>query len=179
MFYMTMLPFFRATKKTSFPPQFSRNQFIPQAFDFRHTIHTLTIYIVELNRTIDLLNNQTPDGQHRTTNSKSFLFVKQKNEGLLEQIYATMVEIISLCFQLPAVSQPISLGELSFSLTNASLKQIFKKSGIGGGVTYCFCKIKVSKFPWLELFQSILFCAGILVDILIEFLRAFCLLYNF
>ena len=141
MFYMTMLPFFRATKKTSFPPQFFRNQFIPQAFDFRHTIHTLTIYIVELNRTIDLLNNQTSDGQHRTTNSKSFLFVKQRNEELFEQIYATMVEIISLCFQLPAVSQPISLGELSFSLTNASLKQILKKSGIGEGVPYCFCKI--------------------------------------
>ena len=61
MFNMTMLPFFRATKKTSFPPQFSRNQFIQQAFDFRHTINTLTIYSVELNRTIDPLNNQTTD----------------------------------------------------------------------------------------------------------------------
>ena len=46
-------------------------------------------------------------------------------------------------------------------------------------MTYCFCKIKVSKFPWFELFQSILFCAGSLVDVLIEFLRAFCLLYSF
>ena len=130
----------RLFRVTSFPPQFSRNLFIQQAYDFRHTINTLTIYSVKLNRTIDSLNNQTTDGQHKTANSKSFLFAKQRNEELLEQIYAAMVEIISLCFQLPAVSQPISLGELSFSLTNA--KQIFKKSGIGGGVQYCFCRIK-------------------------------------
>ena len=39
----------------------------------------------------------------------------------------------------------------------------------------------VSKCPWFELFQNIniLFCAGSLVDILFEFLRAFCLLRIF
>ena len=40
---------------------------------------------------------------------------------------------------------------------------------------------KVSKCPWFELFQNIniLFCAGSLVVILFEFLRAFCLLRIF
>ena len=169
MFNMTMLPFIMATKKTFqsdvFPSAVLSKSIHTTSYDFRHTINTLTIYSVKLNRTIDSLNNQTTDGQHKTANSKSFLFAKQRNEELLEQIYAAMVEIISLCFQLPAVSQPISLGELSFGLTNA--KQIFKKSGIGGGVQYCFCRInKVSKCPGFELFQNILFCAGSLVDIL-------------
>ena len=52
----------RLFRVTSFPPQFSRNLFIQQAYDFRHTINTLTIYSVKLNRTIDSLNNQTTDG---------------------------------------------------------------------------------------------------------------------